>query len=341
MLPLSLLLLLASSTSLPTLASIPPDPFSHPKYSLSFLNDLPIEHSQAQRWIANGLPSSDSSTGGGVDVFFGAVESKISPERMELDEKETMEVEKLVGGGEKGAVGVDELDAQLSSLSGDGLEQIILSSPSTPPSDVQDSSSTSPTSPPTSNYTLQQLLLPPGPRSYLCLLPPPPQPLSALPAPPPVPPMDPSLPEKLLSHLAGGCLYVSQVCLVTSLGFFSDRRAKLVRAPKLTSRSSSPRPDQARMVQLRLLSWNRGQTVQSCTSALASSAWRLRSSHRYQRELVLIFLARFRPARFKTNRTTDSSFSFVFATLFSLQYDDYTLGVCSLSVPRPPISLVL
>lgn len=209
MLPLSLLLLLATSRSPLVSASIPPDPFSHPKYSLSFLNDLPIEHSQAQRWIANGLPSSESSTAGGVDVFFGAVEAISAVERMELDEKEEVEeVEKLVVGEEEGEGGV-ELDASLSSLSGDELEQINLSPPSAPPSDVLDSSSPPSTSPPTSNYTLQHLLLPPGPRSYLCLLPPPPQPLSALPPPPPVPPMDPALPEKLLSHLSGGCLYVS------------------------------------------------------------------------------------------------------------------------------------
>ncbi|KAL7412765.1 hypothetical protein BDY24DRAFT_77501 [Mrakia frigida] len=198
MLPFSLLLLLASSSTL-TLASIPPDPFSHPKYSLSFLNDLPIEHSQAQRWIQNGLPSSSSTTG--VDVFFGAVEGRGGErERMEIEEKQEEEVvENLVREGE---------GDELNNLSGDELDQIILSSPSTPPPDLQDSF---PPTSSTSNYTLQHLLLPPGPRSYLCLLPPPPppppHPLSAL---PPPPPMDPSLPDKLLTHLKGGCLYIKQ-----------------------------------------------------------------------------------------------------------------------------------
>ena len=204
MLPLLAFLLAAPLSSL---ASIPPDPFAHPKYKLSFLNDLPIESSVAQRWIASGLPHDDS---GGVGVFFGERTKTVDSaelseaERVGIDEER--EVEELVGGG-----------------GGDEAEELELNTP--PPTAPDDQAVLSPatsdlsqhqTEPPktsapssASNYTLQHLLLPPGPRAYLCLLPPPPPPLSDLPPPPPVPPMDPGLPEKLLQHLKGTCLYVS------------------------------------------------------------------------------------------------------------------------------------
>lgn len=175
----------------------PPDPYSYPKYSLQFLNDLPIEHSVASQWLDEGVVP------GGLKAFFNELGEGESTERKAIDPSSAH-----------------------SNDNGD-LDE--------PPSSFQASPL---------NYTLQNILLSPGPRNYLCLLPPTPPPLSSLPSPLPIPPMDPALPAKLLDHLHGTCLYVRPLYLpavITSL--------------QIVDLSSLGSTAQARVVHLLILSW--------------------------------------------------------------------------------------
>lgn len=189
--------------------SVPPDPFAHPRFALSFLNDLPIGRSFANALVRRQeegqkhqsdsdpreTPSMQADVGrhagsdptAEVDVswFFGpgSVQSSYSTQRGELDGTSSSELTMRESNVQESL----DAPAEHRALGGDGLPGV-------------------------GNHTLQTFLLPPS-RSYLCLLPPP-EPVGTTSQPPSVPveddepAFDPDLPERLLRHLSESCLFV-------------------------------------------------------------------------------------------------------------------------------------
>jgi len=185
--------------------SVPPDPFAHPRFALSFLNDLPIGRSFADALVRRQEDQQQQR---------GAASEELLTTQAELGRPAGSRVADLgwffasgpaqASRGSRGEIagasmpeeesdGVDEREPLSSAAEhrrpggGDGL-------------------------PPVGNHTLQTFLLPPS-RSYLCLLPPPASSDPTSPSPDtPVeadePAFDPDLPERLLRHLSSSCLFV-------------------------------------------------------------------------------------------------------------------------------------
>lgn len=270
---LPLLAFLSASASTVQASSSPPDPFANPKFALTFLNDLPIERSLADRYLAEGIASpaafyhlGDTSTGRAVSAG-----DELAPNARRGIE------------GHPRRSGDDDNDHDASAvipMAEDAAAAVSVGEPSgtSPPSSNQ----------PTHNYTLEHLLLPPS-RSYLCLLPPPPpkntfgqHPASS----PPVPPMDPELPAKLLQHLDDQCLYVrweiNCVCCRSRQLTWAVRPVQMkqgcerARPPFAHSIQAADRLELALRVHLRVLPREGDPPVPRGQPALAASPWGIR-----------------------------------------------------------------